>query len=41
MSEQLPGAKMWDKYRFLTVWYNEDHDGDLDGMNMTKIEHSW
>ena len=41
VSEQLPDAKMWDKYLLLTVWYNEDHDGDLEGMNMTKIEHSW
>ena len=40
MSEQLLDAKMWNKYQFLTVWYNEDYDGDLEGMKITKIEHS-
>ena len=39
MSEQLPDAKMSDEYWFSTVWYNEDHDGDLESTNMTKIEH--
>ena len=39
MSEQLPDAKMWDKY--LMVWCNKDHNSDLESMNMTKIEHGW